>query len=163
MKKIIVALLLTTQTSWASSATLPATSFTPQQKRVVASYSTWESIKADLKTLESRFKNPRLTEDQKIDLLPVTNQLLSLMQDLTFNEQEKLDSIATVVQLMAASVDYDFASSNQDTLYFDYARFKTAYLQEIAKLPRDKGSMIRDIFADLEEVANNPHSEIGEE
>lgn len=154
MKKIIFAIILLSQTSWAGTTTLPSKAFAPTQKRVVANATNWAGIKADLKTLEARFKDPRLTEDQKVDLLPVTNQLLSIMQEINLNTHERTDAIATVVELMAASVEYDFASSNQDTLFFHYLKYKKEYLEQLNKLPQETRIMIKEIFMDFETSAN---------
>lgn len=163
MKKIIFAIIILMQTSWASAATLPHSNLTTQQKRTVANYTSWHSLKADLKALEQKFNDPRLTDSQKVKLFPITNRLLSLAQDIEMNEHEKRDQIATVVELMGASFDYDFASSNQDTLYFDYVRYKQVYLEEISKLPKHKAQEIKSIFTEFEESDDALNSEAGEE
>ncbi|MGE5086467.1 MAG: hypothetical protein ACM3MG_09225 [Bacillota bacterium] len=168
MKKLILFIVVALQvnTSFAKEASVKrAVASSP---RVARSYQAtqvlgWSGIRADLVKLTAKFQSKDLTDDQKVSLLPVTNELLSYMQDIAVTEAEKMDQIDVVVKLLAASLNYDFASSNEDTVYFEFMKHKGAYQRAIKALPDvEIRRELLDTFSDLE-ASTAEQSEAGEE
>lgn len=98
---------------------------------------TWKESKEALNKLAEKFRDPKLTKEQKVELLPATNNLLYDTQQLKLSKAEKQEQIAVIVQFIAATIDTDFANSNTDSTYDDFKANKKAYLAEIAKI-KDK-------------------------
>lgn len=161
MKKLILIILISMQANAVFAQAPTAKKTAPTRKS--AQLSSWAHIRENLVHLTQKFQSRALSEDQKVSLLPVTNELLSYMQDIKLSSAEKIDQINVVVQLLAASLEYDFASSNADTVYFEYATFKGAYIQAINQLPNARiRRELLDTFKDLSAAANNVQSEAGE-
>jgi len=78
-------------------------------------------------------------------LFPKTNATLSLMQDLKLSPEEKADQVKVVVALIAQTFPLDYASSNIDTIYFEYEKFKSLYDAEFSKI---KDPQIRNDIKD---------------
>lgn len=157
MKKLIITLLITLpmQPVFAKQTKVAPQKSEPTLTREVATARAinWANIRADLVTLTERFKSPAYTSSQKLDMLPATNELLSYMQDLKFNPAEKRDQISVVVQLLEATLATDLVSSNADTVYYDYEKFKPYYMDELSRLPNKKAAAkIMRIFSDLSQV-----------
>lgn len=119
--------------------------------RKVAQVLDWASLKHELLMMEARFKAKNVSEEQKVDMLPRSNEVLSNLQDVKYTEAEKMDQIQTVVRFLGASIEYDFANSNTNTIYFDYKTFKKAYVAEINKLERTQRAQVKEAFADWEQ------------
>lgn len=161
MKKLILLIIISMQVTVFSAQASMNKKNSPASK--ASQMSSWVSIRADLIRLTQQFQNRNLSEDQKVSLLPITNELLSYMQDIQLGTSEKMDQIQIVVQLLAASLEYDFASSNADTVYFEYAKYKGAYIQAIKQLPNTRvAKELLSTFNELSSAANNFQSEAGE-
>ncbi len=161
MKKLILLILISMQVNVAFAQASAPKKNAPVAKS--AQIGSWVNIRADLIRLTQQFQNKNLSEDQKVSLLPVTNELLSYMQDIQLGTNEKMEQIQIVVQLLASSLEYDFASSNADTVYFEYAKYKGAYIQTIKQLTNTRvAKELLSTFRDLEATANNVQSEAGE-
>lgn len=138
MKKIFIILSLLISGSSLVQAQMPPLS--------------WPQARLQLKTMEARFRSPQLTEQQKVKLLPQANELLSIIQDLHYSQSEKTDQIQTTIDLIAAALEVDFASSMIDTMYFDIQNNKNSYLLEIENLPSIRTqNEIKEILAEMEE------------
>ena len=166
MKKVILLIVVALQvnTAFAKETSVKrAVASSPRVVHQAAQTLTWSGIRAELVKLTEKFQSKHLTEDQKVNLLPITNEMLSYMQDLTLTETEKMDQIDVVVRLLAASLNYDFASSNEDTVYFEYMKYKGAYQLAIKAIPDvNTRRELLDTFADLE-ASTAEQSEAGEE
>jgi hypothetical protein len=168
MKKVILLIVVALQvnTAFAKETSVKravASSPRVNQPHQVTKTLTWSGVRGELVKLTEKFQSKHLTEDQKVSLLPITNEMLSHMQDLTLTETEKMDQIDVVVRLLAASLNYDFASSNEDTVYFEYMKYKGAYQLAIKAIPDvNTRRELLDTFADLE-ASTAEQSEAGEE
>lgn len=112
----------------------------------------WHNIKNELQLMTERYKDSKLDQKQKVKFLPRTNELLSYMQDIKLSESEKQEQIKIVVKLLEASLPTDFASSNMDTLYFEYKKFQKAYENEINNLENKRVSKdLIDTFKSFED------------
>lgn len=161
MKKLILLIIISMQVTVFSAQASMNKKNSPASK--TSQMSSWVSIRADLIRLTQQFQNRNLSDDQKVSLLPITNELLSYMQDILLGTSEKKDQIQIVVQLLAASLEYDFASSNADTVYFEYAKYKGAYIQAIKQLPNTRvAKELLSTFNELSSAANNVQSEARE-
>lgn len=161
MKKLLLLLIISMQVNNALATSTSVKTNEPGHK--VARTVSWDQIRSDLIRLTQKFQNSSLNEDQKVALLPATNELLSYMQDIHLNEHEKMDQIQVVVQLLAASHEADFASSNADTLYFEYAKFKNYYGRVINQLPNTQvRKELLNTFNELESAAGAVESETEE-
>lgn len=145
MKNIILALLvsLSLQPAFAANQKTTKTSLNSIQSSTLrtpamAAYS-WAQIRSGIINMTLAFLSPKYSSEQKMDLLPQTNELLAYMQDIKFKTpEEKVSQIALVVNLLVASSPYDYASSNIDTLVEDYIAFKGIYDEEINKIQHTK-------------------------
>ncbi len=117
----------------------------------------WSEFRAEILQLTRDFRSSQLTRKQKIKLLPKTNQVLSLMQDLEFSARQKQDQVETTIELLAAASDIDFANSTTDTVYFDYKTNKKLYKEAISRLSsQEEKETILESFKDWEEFEKNP-------
>ena len=112
---------------------------------LASSEMTWSSIKAELISMTKSFKDRSLSRENKMKLFPKANATLSLMQDLKLTPEEKSEQIKIVVTLISHTYALDYASSNLDTIYFDYEKFKALYDAEINKI---KSTKIRNDIKD---------------
>ncbi|MFM6928466.1 MAG: hypothetical protein ACKOX6_08370 [Bdellovibrio sp.] len=164
MKKLILLIVVALQVNTAFAKEMSVKRFVASSPRTEgAQVLTWSGIRSELVNLTAKYQSKKLTDDQKVNLLPVTNELLSYMQDIAVTETEKMDQIDVVVKLLAASLNYDFASSNEDTVYFEFMKFKGAYQRAIKALSDvETRRELLDTFADLE-ASTAEQSEAGEE
>ncbi|KYG65618.1 hypothetical protein AZI86_00630 [Bdellovibrio bacteriovorus] len=117
----------------------------------------WKESKAALNALAVKFRDAKLTKEQKVELLPASNNLLYDTQQLKLSKAEKAEQIKVIVDFLAATIDTDFANSNTDSVYDDFKVNKKAYLAEINKITdkKIKEEIIEafDSWADLEKEA----------
>lgn len=123
----------------------------------------WKESKAALTSLALKFRDAKLTKEQKVELLPASNNLLFDTQQLKLNKAEKAEQIKVIVDFLAATIETDFANSNTDSVFDDFKVNKKAYLVEINKIS-DKTikAEILDAFeswSDLEKEAKKGPSE----
>lgn len=95
---------------------------------------TWKDSKEALNKLAEKFRDPKLSKEQKVAFLPAANNLLYDTQQLKLSKSERKEQIAVIVQFIAATIDTDFANSNTDSTYDHFKANKKAYLAEIAKI-----------------------------
>lgn len=98
---------------------------------------TWKESKEALNSMAAKFRDPKLTKEQKVALLPASNNLLYDTQQLKLTKAQKAEQIKVIVSFITATIDADFANSNTDSVYDDFKVNKKAYLAEIAKI-KDK-------------------------
>jgi hypothetical protein len=123
---------------------------------------TWARAKAELRMLEKKFRDPKLSELQKVRLLPHMNEVLSEIQELKLTKAEKAEQIRAVIQFIPSSMKADFANSSYDTLYYDFKANRAAYLNEIERLPSaSEKKEMKEAFFSLEESEKAQLEEAG--
>lgn len=116
----------------------------------------WKDSKAALNQLAEKFRDPKLSKEQKVELLPASNNLLYDTQQLKLSKAEKKEQIEVLVKFIAATIETDFANSNTDSLSDDFAANKKTYLAEINKLPnKDTREEILEAFDAWAELAKD--------
>ena len=96
----------------------------------------WKESKAALTALAAKFRDSKLTKEQKVELLPLSNTLLYDTQQLKLSAKEKSEQIKVIVDFLGATESTDFANSNTDSVYDDYKANKKAYTTELSKLDK---------------------------
>lgn len=125
-------------------------------KNVSSVFTQWNEVRAKLIDLTEQYRDEQVSKKEKERLLPITNEYLSYMQDLSFTPTQDQERVQLVVDLLAATLDYDFASSNVDTLYFDYKANKELYERSIQFLADRKVSReLMDAFKSFSEAEAN--------
>lgn len=94
----------------------------------------WERYEKSLKALQAQFSSAKLSEAEKVKLLPRTNSLLSTLQDVDLDPAQNKIKIRRVVALLAAAIDADFANSLTSTIYYDYKSNKAEYVAVIKSI-----------------------------
>ena len=113
----------------------------------------WKESKEALTKLAAKFRDSKLSKEQKVELLPLSNTLLYDTQQLKLSASEKSDQIKTIVDFLGATEATDFANSNTDSVYDDYKANKKAYTTELSKLDKKtKAALLEgfDAWADAE-------------
>lgn len=128
-------------------------SFKAPQKTATTAFIQWSDVRFKLIDLAEQFRDDRISKKEKEKLLPATNEYLSYMQDLNFTATQDQERVQLVVDLLAATLEFDFASSNADTVYFDYKENKELYDRAIQFLADQKVAReLMDTFRSLSEA-----------